>query len=418
MIIYRTGHAGRWFLLLVGSFALAIAWMEYRALRVIDFGQPGTAFEQVRAAVPWGGHAGGILADSLQYSWRLDPTVAEAALAWHLERYPLHPYRWLDRASIARARQEKPDLIQRHVEAGVSAQPQSREINWLAANLAIQLGQTERAEDYLRRWLNGQPGQVARALFLAGRWLADPDDLLDRVVPDGEDHWVSVLTFARQAGNVDLAKAAWSRLPVEHANDTAFWDFVDLLLAEGEIDPAVAVWQERFPDFTIGQVPNADFGHALGPPRALNWDIRMPAGATVNRDQERFVTDPASLRIAFDGNENLHLRRPSVRFPVAPDIGRWELSGYWRANKLTTRSLPYLAVRVEGGSWVNLPVPGQSFEWTPFRIEVENPDGRTMLELRLSRDRSHIDFDRYLAGELWLDALRVVPVTERESPLQ
>lgn len=413
MTFLRTGRAGHWILVLAGLFALLVAWMEYRALRVIDLVQPGVAFAQVRAEVPWGGYAGAVLADSLQYSWRLDPAAAEAALAWHLERYPLHPYRWLDRASIGRARQVAPGIIQRHVEAGVSVQPQSREVNWLAANLAIQLGQMEVAEDHLRRWLDGQPSQVARALFVAGRWLADPGDLLDRIVPDGDDYWVSALDFARRSENMGLAGAVWSRLSADHRNDAALWDFVDLLLAEGKMDQAVAVWRTRFPDFAAGQVPNADFRHALGPPQALNWDTRMPAGATVNRDQERFVTEPASLRVVFDGSENLHLRRPSVRIPVAPEIGRWELSGHWRANGLTTRSLPYLAVRVEGGAWVNKAVPGKSFDWIPFRIAVDNPDGGTMLELQLNRDRSRIDFDRYLAGELWLDALRIVPVTER-----
>lgn len=408
----RAGHAGWLVLLLAALAALAIAWVEYRGLRAIDVGQPRVGLDQVRSQVPWGGYAGGVLADSLQYSWRVDPAAAEDAFAWHLEHYPLHPYRWLDRASIGRARQMEPERVMRHVEAGVSVHPGNREINWLAASLAIQLGRMVEAEDYLRRWLDGQPGQVARVLFMAGRWLDDPGDLLDRVVPEGEDYLSSVLALARRTGNLDLAAAVWSRLSVDPGNDTALLDYVDLLLATGEIDQAVAVWRKRFPDFAIGQVPNADFRHALGPPRGFNWDTRVPAGASVVRDHGQFVTEPASLRVMFDGSENLQLRRPTLRIPVDPETARWELSGHWRANRLTTRNLPYLAVRVEGGSWKELAVPGANFDWAAFRMEVDNPEGGTMLELQLRRDRPRVDFDRYLAGEFWLDALRLAPVPE------
>lgn len=401
---------GKLVLPLAGLLALGIAWTEYRGLRAVDLAQPGSTLHELRARQPWSGLAGGVLADSLQHTWRLDPAGAEAVFAWQLERQPLDAHRWLDRASIAQSRRVEAEQVRQHVEAAVAVQPQSREINWRAAIMAIQLGQVEPAEAYLRRWLQDQPRQIARALFLAGRWIEDPEDLVERMVPPGEEYLAATLDFARRVGRMDLAEVAWTRLSHHGVADGALRDFVELALAEGDHALAIAVWQSRYPDFTAGQVPNADFRHEPGAGRGLDWDARMPAGARVSRDPELFVTEPASLRIDFDGKENLQLRRPSVRIPVDPDTTRWEISGHWRAHRLTTRGLPYLAAQAAGGRWVREDVPGASFDWTPFRIEVENPDGATMLHLELRRDRPGVDFDRYLSGKLWLDALRLRPL--------
>jgi hypothetical protein len=401
---------GRLVLPLAGLLALGVAWTEYSTLRALNLAQPGSALQELSSRQPWSGFAGGALADSLQHTWRLDPAGAEAVFAWQLERQPLDAYRWLDRASIAQSRRAGAQQVQHHVEAAVAVQPHSRDINWRAAIMSIQLGQVEAAERHLRRWLQGQPRQTARALFLTGRWIEDPDDLLDRTLPEGAEYLAAALDFARRAGRMDLAEVAWSRLSHQGATDGALFDFVELALAEGDHPLAISVWQSRFPDFAAGQVPNGDFRHELGAGRGLDWDARMPAGAKASRDQEQFVTEPASLRIDFDGNENLQLRRPSVRMPVDPDTARWEISGHWRAYRLTTRGLPYLTAWAEGGRGVRADVPGASFDWTPFRIEVENPDGATMLHLELRRDRPGVDFDRFLSGSLWLDALRLTPL--------
>jgi hypothetical protein len=402
--------AARLVLPIAGLLALGIAWTEYRTLRTLNLAQAGPALQDLRSALPWGGYTGGALAASLQQTWRLDPAAAEAVFAWQLQREPLDAYRWLDRASIAHSRGVETDAVRQHVEAAVSVQPNAREINWRAATMAIRLGHLESAQAYLRSWLQDQPRQTDRALFVAARWIEDPDDLLDRILPEGEEYLAAALAFARRAGRMDLAERTWSRLSGLGVTDGTLFDFVELALAEGDHALAIAVWQSRFPGFEAGQVPNGDFRDPLGTGRGLDWDTRMPKGAAATRDQEEFVTEPASLRIDFDGSENLQLQRPAVRIPVDPGITRWEISGYWRAQRLTTRGIPYLVARAAGERWVREDVPGASFDWTPFRIEVENPSGVPMLEFELRRDRPGVDFDRYLSGQIWVDSLRLRPL--------
>ncbi|TVP83333.1 MAG: hypothetical protein EA347_12715, partial [Thioalkalivibrio sp.] len=151
--------------------------------------------------------------------------------------------------------------------------------------------------------------------------------------------------------------------------------------------------------------------------RGLEWDTRMPAGSQATRDTRSFVSEPASLRLEFDGKETLRLTRPSVGIPVAANPGGWVVSGYWRGERLTTRALPYLDLRLGNGERVRVEVPATTFDWTPFRIELDGSDRPGLLYLQLRRAPPVHHFDRYLAGTLWLDALRVEPLPEPPAPL-
>jgi len=94
---------------------------------------------------------------------------------------------------------------------------------------------------------------------------------------------------------VNLARAAWTRLPGPRPpGDAGLLDDVDLALATGDQEAAMAAWADTASDYRLGQVLNADFLQDLGSPNGLNWTTRMPAGSRASRDQQRFVTEPAS----------------------------------------------------------------------------------------------------------------------------
>ena len=413
----RNRASPRWlFVAAAGVVALGIVSFEYRALGAIDRGFPVVGEPRdPRVELPWGGLAGRSLAAITEANWRQDPETAESFIAWHLQRYPVDHSRWYHRAIIARTLGHDRDRVLAHLAAAVAVQPGHREVRWRAATLAQLMGEPDLASAHLRDWLNGQPQAAGQALFAAARWIGDPEELLDRVVPDGEAYQQAALRFAREHGRLDLARAAWARLPRPRApGDDSMLDFVDLALAQGDHEAATAAWTETYPDYRRGQVPNGDFRYGLESARGLGWDTRMPAGAKASRDTQRFVTEPASLRLDFDGQETLRLGRPSVRIPVAAYPDGWVLSGYWRGEGLTTRALPYLVIRSGDGGRARADLPAPTFDWSPFRLEVEGSDASTLLHLQLHRDPSVHHFDRFLAGTLWLDALRMEARVPRE----
>lgn len=407
--VSKRTYLGRLLLGVAGLAAIAIAGLEHRALSSIELDLE-VAGSEPRVEIPWGGFAGRRLSAMVEANWRQNPEMAETFLARQLQRYPLDHSRWYTRAIVSRDLDRDPDLLRAHLGASVATQPGNREARWRAATLSQLLGDADLAADHLRQWLHDQPGEAGQVLFAAGRWIHDPDELLDRVVPEGELYLSAVLRFARQHDRVDLAPAAWARLPGPRPpGDNALLDFVDLVLGEGDYDAAMAAWRETYPDYRPGQVPNGDFVHPVGGGRGLDWDTRMPAGSQAMRDTRRFVSEPASLRLEFDGKETLRLSRPSVRIPVAANPDGWILSGHWRGERLTTRALPYLDVRPGNGDRTRVDVPATTFDWTPFRVELDGADEPALLHLQLRRDPSVHHFDRFLAGTLWLDALRLEP---------
>ncbi len=410
----------RWLVLpLVGLLATAIAWSEFRALRAVDPADPLSSRGSVQASQPWSGWAGLRLARLAESFWRLDPPGAEAMFSWHLSRYPLDRDAWHDLAVVSRHLDRDRSVVLAHLEAAVAVQPGHRETRWRAATLAQLLGDDSRAEAHLRRWLEGQPSATGQALFAGSRWIHDPDAQLERLLPAGEEYLAAAVAYARRHHRLDLAKVAWKRLSQPRdPDDPVLLDFIDLALAQGDFNAAMAAWQLSFPDYRPGEVPNADFRHPLGVPRGLHWGARMPAGAEAQRDLETFVRQPASLRIDFDGSENLRLRQPRLRIPLAQPGDGWVLSGYWRGEGLTTRALPYLNVWLDGGRHARLDVPGASFDWTPFRIELMGSEESRLMHLQLRRDPPSQDFDRFLAGSLWLDALRIQPLADPHAPGQ
>jgi hypothetical protein len=402
----------RWLALpLAGAAAFWIALSEYQTLRSLDWARPEVSLSQLETRQPWGGLSGRALAAAVDEAPGLEPDAAEAVLAWQLQRYPLDPTRWFSRALHARRAGESQERILQHVQAAVAVQPGHRNLNWQVVALAYELMRYDLAEQYLRYWLQGNPGGTADALAVASLWIADPADLFGRVLPEREEYLLAALAVARRYGGMELGAEAWSRLPQPRLpQDPALLDFVDLAIAEGEWGLAMTAWQDSFPDYRPGEVPNADFQHELGGGRGLTWRTQMPAGARVSRDLETFVTEPASLRVDFVGRENLQLAGLSLRIPLRGEPRRWVLSGAWRAEGLTTTSLPYLSVSGGEGVRARIDVPARDFDWTPFRVELEVPEGGTLLSLQLRRDPTRLDFDRFLAGRIWLDALRLEPV--------
>lgn len=408
----------RWLVLpLAGAAAFWVALAEYQTLRSLDWERPAESLAQLEARQPWGGLSGRALAAAIDESLGLDPDAAERVLAWQLRRYPLDPSRWFSRALNAHFAGECPTRVLEHLQAALAVHPAQRELHWQTAALALDLGRYDLAERHLRHWLEGHhPSATAEALSLAYLWIPDAADLIERILPPGEDFLLAALAFARRVVWLDMAAEAWFRLPQPRPpDDPALLDFVDLALEEGELDLAMEAWEASFRDYRRGAVPNGDFQHAFGPARGLNWRTSLPAGARVSRDTAQFITAPASLRIDFDGQENLRISGLSLRIPAPAGPRRWVLSGQWRAGGLTTTSLPYLWLQAGPGVGVRVDVPATSFDWTPFVLEVETSGESALLELHLRRDPTRLDFDRFLAGRLWLDALRLEPVAAADA---
>jgi len=397
-------------MLFLAGYVMLADYVNLRKAQLED-PQPAT-LDTLPMPQPWGGYGWRHLAWLSSAVTTIDPEVSAQTLRLASTRYPLDALQWLAMARL-QARQGAPKEVGRLLARAGSVQPLDRRSLWSASQIALQTGNAGLAERQLRQWLELYPGDTGQALFIGQRWIDQPGILLDRMLPDGREYLAEAMEVARRQTDVPLAEAVWDRLaPKPDLDDPLFLNFVELLIQTGDVSRAVELWAERDPAFEPGRLINGDFARAIGQPLALNWRVnRPPAGVRIGRDEAEAFVEPASLKVEFNGKENVHLGEPWIRIPVEPGQ-HYRLSGAWRGDSLTTRSLPYWYLTGEGGDLrERVPAAAGNFAWQRWQIEFKAPEEARLVRLQLRRDRTNA-FDRNIDGTLWLDDFRLEPIAE------
>ena len=427
-------------MLLPALFATWIAASEFAHLRWFDTQAPADALLSVKTTQPWGGLAAREGARMLERRWRLDQQAARQALEWQLQRYPLDPWRWLLLSRMAFSAGADESRLSNLLATAISVQPRNSEVRWQAANLAQSTGQAGLVFRQLRLLLEISPRATGRALFIGSRWSDEPSQLLEAVLPEGEEYLAQAMNQARRNGDMELAegrlgppagqRSSGNAPGAIRADEPIFSDFTYLALRQ---DPtrAMQAWQAVDTDYRPGQIPAGDFGYPLDVLPAFGWSLRMPQGAAVEREEIRGpgsgvrgpnqkntktpkhqnTREAQALRITFSGEHNLRLTTPMVRFPVARP-GQYRLRGWWRAEGLTTRALPYLWLDTRSEDQrtrERIDVPKPDFGWRPFEIDFATQAPNQTVVFRLRRDSTDA-FDRYIEGHVLLAGLDTVPL--------
>ena len=361
-----------------------------------------------------GGFAGREMALLAGAAAEVDPATALEVLEARVRNYPIDPQHWLDLARVhaRRGDDRRVDVLLRKAHA---SRPEARDALWSAAQIALQSGNAALAERQLRLWLAEFPRDTERALFIGSRWIEAPGELLDRMLPPGRSYLAEAMRVARRQRDPELAEAVWARLePRPGLDDPAFLNYAELLFGLGELARIRALWADRDPAYDGRGVANGGFSRPLGGSFGLNWRInRTPASVQIERDDETFLSPPASLRVRFNGKENIRLGAPSIRILVEPNA-HYRLAGRWRADGLTTRALPYMQLTArETRLRERRNVPATTFDWQAWEIEFSTGEETRIVELTLRRDPTD-NFDRNIGGTVWLDdiALERLPAPE------
>ncbi|NBD95212.1 MAG: hypothetical protein GVY11_01895, partial [Gammaproteobacteria bacterium] len=263
----------------------------------------------------------------------------------------------------------------------------------------------------LRLLLEVQPTATDRALFIGSRWSDDPGELIDEILPPGREYLQQAMRRARRSGSMPLAEAVWARYIADPdaglaPDDDAFEDYIYLVLRHDDAR-AMAAWQAVDAGYRSGDLPAGDFSWPLEVLPSFGWSLRTPESVRL----ERVAIDDGEihgLAVAFSGEHNVRLNNPAVRFPSAGP-GFYRLRGWWRAEGLTTRALPFLELRTQGGerrTRRRVEVPAPEFGWTPFSIDYEVHQAGQHVVFRLRRDATDA-FDRYIEGRIVLAGLGV-----------
>jgi len=391
------------------ALALLAALLDYRDLRGFDRSSDGIQLPPVTGPGPFHTYSHAPAARRAVREWRIAPEQAISILKTSLELYPLESGPWLGLARIeASQRGEFSPTLAANLEAAVTVQPNQQSVRWEASQVALHAGDQALAQHHLQQWVKGDARRLSSAMSTVQRWINDPDELVEALVPPTPEHRAAAMDFAFRQRDRELAEIIWREVAGTQTLDAPlFLTYADFLLAEGETDRLVALWSEFDDYYQPGEVPNGDFSREFGPAQGLNWHISgTPDGVRIGRDTSEFYSAPASLLLDFKGTHNLQLNRPRIRIPVQTGT-RYRLSGFWRGQALTTRARPFVNVRTLGARWnEQIRVPGDLFDWQEFSVELVVPPSVKLIELSVRRETTNA-FDRNIDGELWLDSFRL-----------
>src|SRR6202043_3204001 len=194
--------------------------------------------------------------------------------------------------------------------------PNSPDINWKLANFYIRSGNTEDALPALKKILSSNIIEKNQIFALSDRAGINSVTVIDKLLTPDIASYFAYLNFETQRGNFSAAHETWNRLlslssPFEPKE--AF-PFLDALIKGHELDSASRVWSSlvsRFPDHipSPASVNNLITNGNLEADildGAFDWRVFTVSGVVVNEDSTGPSPDARSLRVEFDGTQNLY----------------------------------------------------------------------------------------------------------------
>ena len=291
--------------------------------------------------------------------------------------------------------------------------PNSPDINWKLANFYIRSGNTEDALPALKKILSSNIIEKNQIFALSDRAGINSVTVIDKLLPPDISAYFAYLNFETQRGNFSAAQETWNRLlslspPFEPKE--AF-PFLDALIKAHELDSASRVWSSltsRYPE----RIPSPASANNLITngnlqadilDGAFDWRVFPVSGVAVSQDSTGPSPDAHSLRVEFDGTQNLYYGSV-LQFVLARPHTKYMFSAFTRSQALTTDagvgvqiSDAFDFTKILGSTE---PLMGTT-PWSEQSFSFETPPETRLLIVRIVRLPSQ-KLDNKVAGAFWL----------------
>lgn len=298
--------------------------------------------------------------------------------------------------------------------------PNSPEINWQAANFYVRTRKISDALAALQKVLLEDGTKERQIFLLATNATGDNQQILDEMLPPRAPVLLDYLNFQVETGRMEAAGSTWARLlelklPFDLPQS---FPYLDALIQHKDVDHLLEAWASlcaRFPPEVCARESNPNLianGDFAFPPLngGLDWRVMPVEGASVSQDATNGQDGGKSLRIGFDGTQNLDYGHVLQYVPVTPNTS-YTFSAHMRAQGITTDSGPRFEVLdAYDPSKLFLStenVTGNS-DWSAHRLEFKTSADTGLVVIKVARPVSH-KFDNRLAGTLWISRVTLLP---------
>lgn len=326
-----------------------------------------------------------------------------------IERNPLEQEYWLNLAKILQ-RMGKQEASDKALEKAIFTYPTSFRGRWVTGNLLLQQGVPEKAITHFTYILSNYPNQSGLVYDVLLRAINNPEIIIERVVPKDPSSLRQYLSYLYEIADKEMAQKVWQKrlsLGFKPDRDETL-RHIEFLIAHKDLHEAFQVWKERLREEGLSipsdanLVTNGGFEKKEILGGGFDWKIKNVPGAMVSFDHSMAFEGKSSLKVAFDGKENVDFHNVYQYVSLKPN-SEYVLKAHMKTKGITTKSGIRIEVLGVGPSFhgTSESLFGDN-EWKelviPFRIPVQSQGGM----VRVRRERTD-KFDRFISGTVWID---------------
>lgn len=348
----------------------------------------------------------------LFYQWDLRNIDLKESLHYlkkAIERNPLEQNYWLNVAKIFQ-RMGESKASERALENAILVFPAGYQGRWVAGNLLLQQGAFEKALPHFSYILANYPNQSPMVYEVLGKAINDPDFILEKVVPKDPISLKQYLSYLYEAGDKESAQKAWQKraLYAYKPDRDETLRHIEFLISRGELNEAFLIWKARLQEEGLpipsdgNLMTNGGFEKEKILGGGFDWKIEKVTGADISFDLSSSLGEKRSVKIVFNGKENVDFYHIYQFVPLKPNT-EYILKANMKTQAVTTKSGLKIEISGIGPAFYKAsdPLTGDN-DWRELVVAFRTPPRSQGGLVRIRRERTD-KFDRFISGTVWID---------------
>jgi tetratricopeptide (TPR) repeat protein len=352
----------------------------------------------------------------LLYQWNIRNIDLKESLKYlkkAIERNPFEQQYYLNLAKVLQRMGEK-NASEQALEKAVLVFPTSYQGRWVSGNLLLQQGAIEKALPHFTYILENYPNQSGLVYNILLKAIDDTDFILERVVSKTTISINQCLIYLYEIGDKEAAKKAWDKKVSYGIKSDRIETLrhIEFLVNHGDLHEAFWVWKTRLREEGVpipsdgNLMTNGGFEKEKVLGGGFDWKIEKVSGAETSFDHSTVFEGKSSLKIGFNGKENVDFYHVYQFVPLKPNT-EYVLRANMKTQAITTKSGLKIEISGVGPAFYKAsePLIGDN-EWreliVPFRTPAQSQGG----QVRVRRNRTD-KFDRYISGTVWVDNIQL-----------
>jgi hypothetical protein len=361
---------------------------------------------------------------SLFHEWEMksiDPEESLRFLKEAIERNPFEQRYWLNLAQLLHLKGDRKGSEQA-LEKAISVFPTGYRGRWVSGSLLLQQGSFEKAFPHFAYILSHYPNRSRLVYEVSSRAIDDKGLLFERLIPRDPSSINRYIAYLCEIRDNESAKTAW-RKKVSYGFKSSREEtirYIEFLIGHGDLNEGFEVWKEALREEGL-KIPsdgnlmtNGGFEQDKLLGGGFDWKIGKVKGAEISFDSSVALEGKRSLKIAFDGKENVNFYHVYQYVALRPET-EYLLKTSIKSDTITTRTGVKIEIIGIGPRLYSASesVTGNN-EWKELTLTFKTPAGSKGGLVRVRREETQ-KLDRFIAGTVWIDGFQLREKTDQSK---